>query len=48
LVKSKSEGRRMVEQDGVKLDGKTLDQSDAVFPHVGVLQVGKRRFVRIK
>ncbi len=48
LVKSKSEGRRMVEQDGVKLDGKTLDQSDAAFPHAGVLQVGKRRFVRIK
>jgi tyrosyl-tRNA synthetase len=48
LVKSKSEGRRMVEQNGVKLDGKTLDQSDATFPHVGVLQVGKRRFVRIK
>ncbi len=48
LVNSKSEGRRIIEQKGVKLDGKTLDHSDAVFPHSGVLQIGKRRFVRIK
>ncbi len=48
LVASKSEGKRMVEQKGVKLDGKTLDQSDSVFPHTGVLQIGKRRFIRIK
>jgi tyrosyl-tRNA synthetase len=48
LVTSKSEGRRMVEQNGVKLDGETLDKSDAPFPHVGVLQIGKRRYVRIK
>jgi tyrosyl-tRNA synthetase len=48
LVTSKSEGRRMFEQKGVKLDGEVLEKFDAAFPHPGVLQVGKRRFVRIK
>lgn len=48
LVASKSDGRRMVEQRGVKLDGKVLEKFEAVFPHPGVLQVGKRRFVRVK
>ncbi|HEY3312109.1 MAG TPA: tyrosine--tRNA ligase [Anaerolineales bacterium] len=46
LVSSKSDGRRMVDQKGVKLDGEVLEKADAVFPHAGVLQVGKRRFVR--
>ena len=48
LVVSKTEGRRMVEQKGVKLDGEVLEKFDVVFPHPGVLQVGKRRFVRVK
>jgi len=48
LVTSKSDGRRMIEQKGVKLDGKVLEEFDAPFPHAGVLQVGKRRFVRVK
>ncbi len=48
LVASKSDGRRMVEQKGVKLDGQVLEKFDAPFPHPGVLQVGKRRFVRVK
>ncbi len=47
LVASKSEGRRMLDQKGVRLDGQTLDKADATFPHAGVLQVGKRRFVRV-
>jgi tyrosyl-tRNA synthetase len=47
LVGSKSEGRRMVEQKGVKLDGETLLDFDSPFPHPGVLQVGKRRFVKV-
>ena len=46
LVSSKSDGRRMIDQKGVKLDGEVLEKADAVFPHPGVLQVGKRRFVR--
>jgi len=48
LVASKGEGRRLIEQKGVKLDGETLEKFDAPFPHAGVLQVGKRRFVRVK
>jgi tyrosyl-tRNA synthetase len=48
LVASKSEGRRMVEQKGVRLDGEVLADAQAVFPHGGVLQVGKRKFVRVK
>jgi hypothetical protein len=38
----------MIDQKGVKLDGDVLEKADAAFPHPGVLQVGKRRFVRVK
>jgi tyrosyl-tRNA synthetase len=48
LVKSKSEARRLIEQGGVRLDGKTLEDPVATFPGPGVLQVGKRRFVRVE
>ena len=48
LVTSKSDGRRMIEQKGVRLDGEVLEKFEAEFPHAGVLQVGKRRFVRVK
>ena len=48
LVSSKSEARRTIDQKGVRLDGETLERSDDAFPHPGVLQVGKRRFVRVK
>jgi tyrosyl-tRNA synthetase len=48
LVESKGEGRRMIKQNGVKLDGEVLTDALAEFPHAGVLQVGKRRFVRVK
>jgi len=48
LVSSKSEARRMIDQKGVRLDGETLERGDVTFPHPGVLQVGKRRFVRVK
>ena len=47
LVASKNEGRRMIEQKGVKLDGSVLSEPFAVFPHPGVLQVGKRHFVKV-
>ena len=48
LVQSKSEARRLFEQKGVRLDGRTIEHSDETFPHPGVLQVGKRRFLRVK
>ena len=48
LVDSSSAGRRLIEQRGVRLDGETLDDPHAVFPHPGVLQVGRRKFLRVK
>jgi len=47
LVGSKSEGRRLIEQQGVRLDGEPISDANQPFPHGGVLQVGKRRFVRV-
>jgi tyrosyl-tRNA synthetase len=47
LVSSKSDGRRMIDQKGVRLDGETLVDPNQTFPHPGVLQVGKRRFLRV-
>ena len=48
LVASKSEGRRLLEQKGVRLDGEVLSEWQEEFPHPGLLQVGKRRFVEIQ
>ena len=48
MVSSKSEARRLIDQNGVRLDGETLERGDEIFPHPGVLQVGKRRFMRVK
>ena len=48
LAESKSKARGLIDQKGVRLDGETLERGDAPFPHPGVLQVGKRRFVRVK
>ena len=48
LVATRSDGRRMFDQKAVKLDGNILEKADAPLPHAGVLQVGKRRFLRVK
>ncbi|MFN3742416.1 MAG: tyrosine--tRNA ligase [Anaerolineales bacterium] len=48
LVGSRSEGRRLIDQKGVRLDGQVLDRADMPIPHEGVLQVGKRRFVQLR
>jgi tyrosyl-tRNA synthetase len=49
LVSSKREARRLIDQQGVKLDGKVVNSADtAVRPGQGeVLQVGRRKFVRL-
>jgi tyrosyl-tRNA synthetase len=47
LAASRSEARRLVEQNGVRLDGETLSEPQAPFPHPGVLQVGRRHFLRV-
>lgn len=48
LVKSKKEGRRLIEQKGIRLDGETLTDPNQNFPHPGVLQAGKRRFLKVE
>ncbi len=48
MAESKSKARALIDQKGVRLDGETLERGDAEFPHPGVLQVGKRRFLRVK
>ncbi len=46
LVKSKNEARRLIEQGGVKVDGQTVSDVNALAAE-GVLQVGKRVFVKV-
>ncbi|HEX2992439.1 MAG TPA: tyrosine--tRNA ligase [Anaerolineales bacterium] len=48
LASSRSEARRLFDQKGVRLDGETVERGDVPFPHPGVLQVGKRKFLRVK
>ena len=48
MAASKSEARRLFDQKGVRLDGETVERADLSFPHPGVLQVGKRKFLRVK
>lgn len=48
LAASKSEARRLFDQKGIRLDGATLERGDVAFPHAGVLQVGKRKFLKVK
>jgi tyrosyl-tRNA synthetase len=48
LAASRGEGRRLVEQKGVRLDGEVLSEANTAFPHPGVLQVGKRRFLKVE
>jgi tyrosyl-tRNA synthetase len=49
LVKSKSEARRLIEQNGVKVSGRTVEDVSARLDFAGeaVVQVGKRKFVRV-
>ena len=49
MVKSTSEGRRMIQQNAVSLDGNRVEDVDATVPAGGsvLLKVGKRRFCRV-
>ncbi len=49
LVKSTSDGRRMVKQNAVSVDGKKVNNVKAEIPAKGeaLLQVGKRRFCKV-
>lgn len=48
MVSSRSEGRRLIEQQGVKIDGETIDDFATPLEDGNVIQVGKRRFLRIR
>jgi tyrosyl-tRNA synthetase len=48
LAESKSKARSLIDQKGVRLDGEVVERGDVPFPRPGVLQVGKRRFLRVK
>lgn len=48
MISSRSEARRLFDQRGIRLDGETLERGDQPFPRPGVLQVGKRKFLRVK
>lgn len=47
LIASKSEGRRMIEQGGVKHNDAVVDSIEAVVEE-GEYKIGKRKFVKIK
>ena len=47
LVSSKGEGRRMMNQQGVRLDGQVLADPNLPMTKPGVLQVGKRKYLRL-
>lgn len=48
LAESKSKARSLIDQKGVRLDGEVIERGDVPFPRRGILQVGKRRFLRVK
>ena len=47
LVSSKNDGRRMLNQQGVRLDGQVLTDPNQVLTQPGVMQVGKRKYLRL-
>jgi tyrosyl-tRNA synthetase len=47
LAESRSQAKRLLKQNAVKLDDGKLSDPHQPFPGKGVLQVGKRRFTRI-
>jgi tyrosyl-tRNA synthetase len=50
LARSKSQARRLVQQGAVRLDGEKVTDidTDLVVEDRAVLQVGKRRFLRLE
>ncbi len=44
MAGSRSEARRIIDQQGVKLDGEVMSDLNVEIPDDAILQVGKRRF----
>jgi tyrosyl-tRNA synthetase len=47
LVESKSQARRLIQQNGVKIDGELVEDPYLVLSPQVIVQVGKRHFIRI-
>ena len=49
LIQTKSEGRRLIQQGGVKLDGKPVSdiETHVEITREAVLQIGRRKFIRL-
>jgi tyrosyl-tRNA synthetase len=47
LVRSKSQARRLIQQNGVKIEGEPVTDPYLILSPPVVVQVGKRRFVRV-
>ena len=47
LVRSKSQARRLIQQNGVKIEGETASDPYEVLTPPVIVQVGKRRFVKV-
>ncbi len=47
LASSNSEARRLIEQGGVRINGEKIEDESVSIDHNAVLQVGKRRYVRL-
>jgi tyrosyl-tRNA synthetase len=47
LVKSRSEVKRLIAQSAIEVNGKRIDSSVVEIPSGSVIQVGKRRFLKI-
>ncbi len=48
FAQSKNEARRLIEQKGVKFEGSVIEDSAQVMANAGVLQVGKRHFIKLE
>ena len=48
IAKSAGEAKRLIDQNGVKIDGKVVETYDVVVAAENVVQSGKRNFIRIK
>lgn len=46
LVPSKSEGKRLIEQGGIKADGEKIELN-SIFKPGSILQIGKRKFIKL-
>jgi len=47
LFKSRSEIRRLINQNAVTLDGELIRMHDFILRNPGILKIGKRRFIRL-